>query len=37
MRAKPRPEPDTLIVEQHIRAKPSEVFADLTIPDRMVR
>ena len=37
MHATPRPDSDTLVIEQHVRAKPSEVFADLTVPDRMIR
>jgi hypothetical protein len=37
MQASPGPEWDTLVVEQHVRAKPSEVFADLTVPDCTVR
>jgi uncharacterized protein YndB with AHSA1/START domain len=28
---------DTLVVECLVRAKPNEVFADLTVPDRMLR
>ena len=28
---------DTLIVECYVRAKPSEVFSDLTDPDRLTR
>ena len=30
-------ESDTLVIEQHVRAKPSEVSADLTVPNRMMR
>jgi uncharacterized protein YndB with AHSA1/START domain len=37
MHATPRPDSDRLVIEQQVRAKPSEVFADLTVPDRMVR
>lgn len=37
MQVTPRPESETLVIEQHVRAKPSEVFADLTVPERMVR
>jgi uncharacterized protein YndB with AHSA1/START domain len=28
---------DTLVVECYIRAKPSDVFSDLTVPDRLLR
>ncbi|MFZ0797324.1 MAG: SRPBCC domain-containing protein [Terriglobales bacterium] len=28
---------DTLVVERYVRAKPREVFADLTVPDRLLR
>lgn len=28
---------DTLVVECYVRAKPSEVFSDLTDPDRLIR
>ena len=28
---------DTLVVECSVRAKPSEVFSDLTVPDRLLR
>jgi uncharacterized protein YndB with AHSA1/START domain len=28
---------DTLVVECHVRAKPSDVFSDLTVPDRLLR
>jgi uncharacterized protein YndB with AHSA1/START domain len=31
------PVPDTLVVEQFVRAAPAEVFADLTTPDRMLK
>jgi|SRR5271165_1576465 len=37
MHTTPRPESDTLVIEQQVHAKPSEVFADLTVPDRMIR
>jgi len=37
MNASEKPELDMLVVEQHVRASPSDVFADLTLPDRMVR
>jgi uncharacterized protein YndB with AHSA1/START domain len=37
MHATPRPDSDTLVIEQQVRAKPGDVFADLTVPDRMVR
>jgi uncharacterized protein YndB with AHSA1/START domain len=37
MHTTPRPESDVLVIEQQVRAKPSEVFADLTVPDRMLR
>lgn len=30
------PVPDTLVVEQHVRTNPAEVFADLTVPERML-
>jgi uncharacterized protein YndB with AHSA1/START domain len=33
----PRPDSDTLVIEQHVRAKRNEVFADLTVPERMLR
>jgi uncharacterized protein YndB with AHSA1/START domain len=28
---------DTLVVEQPVRAKPDEVYADLTVPERLLR
>jgi uncharacterized protein YndB with AHSA1/START domain len=28
---------DTLVVECYVRAKPSDVFSDLTVPDRLLR
>lgn len=31
------PVPDTLVVEQHVRTKPAEVFADFTTPERLLR
>ena len=37
MHATPNSTPDALVVEQFVSAKPSEIFADLTIPSRLVR
>jgi uncharacterized protein YndB with AHSA1/START domain len=30
------PVPDTLVVEQYVRSDPGEVFADFTLPDRLL-
>jgi uncharacterized protein YndB with AHSA1/START domain len=37
MQGTPTAGTDTLVVECDVRAKPSEVFADLTVPDRLLR